>query len=144
MARNMWPFMSHWKWPMLFFPTWKEKKSGLDPPGLWTLLCKCADTLSSSSLPLNIFAFSSIPDFHRPLLLRFFSFPPQPALFLSAPHAQPGSRALMHHGTFYSSESQCDQALRSDRTATSLSITTHRRSAVPGPVWGKDAGSGWV
>lgn len=110
------------------------------PPGLWMLLCKCADTVSSSSLSLNICVFSSIPDFHRPLFLRVFPSPPQPALFLSAPHAQPGSRALMHHGTFCSSQSQCDQALRSDRMATSLRITTHRRSAVPGPVWGKDAG----
>ncbi|KAF3837187.1 hypothetical protein F7725_004651 [Dissostichus mawsoni] len=37
----------------------------------------------------------------------------------------PGGSALMQHGTFCSSESQCDQALRSDRTATSLSIVAH-------------------
>lgn len=49
----------------------------------------------------------------------------------------------MHHGTFCSSESQCDQALRSDRTATSLSITAHRRCAVPGTVQGEDGGDGW-
>lgn len=53
-------------------------------------------------------------------------------LFLSAPHAQPGSSALMHPGTFCSSESQCDQPLRSDRTATSLGDTVHRRSASTG------------
>lgn len=55
-----------------------------------------------------------------------------PPLFLPAPHAQPGSSALMHHGTFCSSESQCDQPLRSDRTATSLGNAMNRRSASTG------------
>lgn len=110
-----------------------------DPPpaGLWMLLCKCADVAYSSLAP-NLFAFSPVPDFRRPaILLRIFSFPPRPALFLPVPHAQPGSSALMHHGTFCSSESQCDQPLRGDRTATSLGNTAHRRSSVPGPVWGQ-------
>lgn len=67
-----------------------------------------------------------------------------PPLFLPAPHAQPGSSALMHHGTFCSSESQCDQPLRSDRTATSLGNAVHRRPCLyRGPFRGKDAGEGW-
>lgn len=104
------------------------------PAGLWMLLCKRAD-VAYSSLALNLFCLLSHP--RLPILLRIFSFPPRPALVLPAPHAQPGSSALMHHGTFCSSESQCDQPLRSDRTATSLGNTAHRRSSVPGPVWGQ-------
>lgn len=78
-------------------------------------------------------------------LFSFSHHPPShPPLSFSVPHAQPGSSVLMHHGTFCSSESQCDQALRSDRTTTSLSITAHRHCAVPGPVKGKDGGDWWV
>lgn len=98
------------------------------PPSFTSFPLPFTPSLSSS---YYLFSFSRHPPSHPPL-----SF--------SVPHAQPGSSVLMHHGTFCSSESQCDQALRSDRTTTSLSITAHRHCAVPGPVKGEDGGDWWV
>lgn len=72
------------------------------------------------------------------LLLFFF------LISLSLPHAWPGGSSLMHHGTFCSSKSQCDSALRSDRTTTSLSIVAHRHCAVAEPVQGEDESCEWA
>lgn len=112
-----------------------------DPVPLGLLNSACVNALMpslssfSSLLCFPIFFFCLLLHHLAPPTISSFS-PPHPPLFLSlsVPHAQPGGSALMHHGTFCSSESQCDQALRSDRTATSLGITAHRRCAVPGPV----------
>lgn len=55
--------------------------------------------------------------------------------------AQPGGSALMHRGTFCSSESQRQQGLRSDRTATSLGISAHTGAAQhQGRLRGEDRG----
>lgn len=104
--------------------------------------------LPSSRLPLfspPLFA-GSPPSFGFPVFLplnpllssSFSRLPPfslhSSSSSLSVPRAQPGGSVLMHHGTFCSFESQCDQALCSDRTATSLSIAAQRHCAVPGPV----------
>ena len=125
---------------------WWATLQGPFAPGASDLcLCKAADVLTFL-LPHQLLRLLSLPHHLAPpsVSLSFFllSLSLSLSLSLCVPHAQPGGSALMHHGTFCSSESQCDQALRSDRTATSLSITAHRRCAVPGTVQGEDGGDG--
>lgn len=98
--------------------------------------CKCAHVLTFLSPTPCL-----LPASHSSSLLLLLSLLSCSSSFspsLSLPHAWPGGSALMHHGTFCSSKSQCDSALCSDRTTTSLSIAAHRRCAAAEPVQGED------
>lgn len=120
--------------PSMCLHIWWALLQGPCAPGASKLcLCKCADALTLLLLLSPPLFAGSPPSFGfpvflplNPLLSSSFSrlppFSPLHSSSLSEPRAQPGGSVLMHHGTFCSFESQCDQALCSDRTATSLSI----------------------